>query len=132
VKLVVDPDESYADMQSSQDNNEEIDTKIEIQRVDSSNVNDVALETGKDTCSNNKVAVAKAIKQEKPFVKPVVSKSQLNKPKFIYHTVQPGDTLWNIAQRYQANVDQIKKANKISNSKNLRSGTRIKIPVKKG
>ena len=132
VKLVVDPDESYADTQSSLDNNEEIDTKIETQRVDSNNSKDVVLQTNMDSSSDNKVAEAKSMKQEKSLAKPVVSQSPTTKPKFIYHTVQPGDTLWNIAQRYQANVDQIKKANKISNSKYLRSGTRIKIPVKKG
>ena len=132
MKLVVDPDESYADTQSSLDNNEEIDTKIETQRVDSNNSKDVVLETNMDSSSDNKVAEAKSMKQEKSLAKPVVSQSPTTKPKFIYHTVQPGDTLWNIAQRYQANVDQIKKANKISNSKYLRSGTRIKIPVRKG
>ncbi len=49
--------------------------------------------------------------------------------KLIYHTVQPGDTLWNIAQRYQANVAEIKKLNRITNSKFLKAGTRIKVPV---
>jgi membrane-bound lytic murein transglycosylase D len=49
--------------------------------------------------------------------------------KMIYYTVQPGDTLWNIAQRYQSNVAEIKKANRITNGKFLKAGSRIKIPV---
>lgn len=51
------------------------------------------------------------------------------KPVFIYHTVQPGDTLWRISQRYQLNIDEIKKVNNISGT-NLKKGTKIKIPVK--
>ncbi|MBK9318114.1 MAG: LysM peptidoglycan-binding domain-containing protein [Bacteroidetes bacterium] len=46
--------------------------------------------------------------------------------------MQPGDTLWNIAQRYQSDINKIKKLNNINNSKNLRSGTRIKVPLNGG
>ena len=52
-----------------------------------------------------------------------------NKPVFIYHTVQQGDTLWRISQRYQLNIEEIKKVNNISGT-NLKKGTKIKIPVK--
>ncbi len=50
--------------------------------------------------------------------------------KYVYYTVQPGDTLWNIAQRYDGvTVDQLKQLNRITNSRDLRPGTRIKVEV---
>jgi len=49
----------------------------------------------------------------------------------IYHEVQPGDTLWKIAQQYPGtSVDQLKRINKISNSKDLKAGSKIKVSVK--
>jgi LysM repeat protein len=50
---------------------------------------------------------------------------------YVYHVVQPGDTLWGIAQRYKGiSVDEIKRTNNIYNSKGLKPGTRLKIKVK--
>lgn len=50
-------------------------------------------------------------------------------PKFIYHVVQPGDTLWNIAKRYEGvTVEMIKDINNLSNSQ-LKPGTRLKVIV---
>jgi D-alanyl-D-alanine carboxypeptidase len=70
----------------------------------------------------------------KTGTKPKSSSSSVNgdalKGKFVYHIVQPGDTLWNIAQRYAGTtVDKIKKVNKINNSKSLKPGTKLKIQV---
>ena len=49
--------------------------------------------------------------------------------KTIYHVVQPGDTLWKIAQRYEGvTVKQIRDFNGLQ-SDNLRVGSRIKVPV---
>ena len=58
-----------------------------------------------------------------------VVSGNISSQKLIYHTVQPGDTLWNIAQRYQSNMAEIKKINRITNGKLLKAGTRIKVPV---
>ena len=69
-------------------------------------------------------------KQETP-IKEQLPTSQ-NKPalKVIYHQVQPGDTLWKIAQQYPGtSVEQLKKINKISNSKDLKAGSKIKVSV---
>ncbi len=51
---------------------------------------------------------------------------------YIYHTVNSGDTLWDIAQRYNGvTVDQLKSLNNIFSSKDLKPGSRIKVAVAK-
>ena len=115
VKLVVDPDESIADLQPSQDTTDQCETEISsVHQPSATPKVKESVATGKDT----------VIKKSDS------STATAPKPKFIYHTVQPGDTLWNIAQRYKTDMQQIKKLNNISNSKLLKKGTRIKIPVK--
>lgn len=48
----------------------------------------------------------------------------------IYHLVEKGDTLWNIAKRYEGvTVEQLMEINKISNTNGLVPGTRIKVRV---
>ena len=50
--------------------------------------------------------------------------------KYVYHTIQPGDTLFTIAQQYKGiTVQMLKSANKISNARALRPGTKIKVPA---
>ncbi len=50
-------------------------------------------------------------------------------PKYIYHVVQPGDTLWNIAKRYEGvTVEMIKDINNLHNA-NLKPGTKLKVIV---
>lgn len=52
------------------------------------------------------------------------------RPEFIYHMVQKGDTLWNIAQRYKGvTVEQIMKINSLTNKNSLKPGTRLKVKV---
>lgn len=51
-------------------------------------------------------------------------------PEFIYHLVEKGDTLWNIAKRYEGTtVEQLMEINKITNINSLVPGTRIKVKV---
>jgi len=128
VKLVVDPDESYADNQPSQDTDKDTETTFMSVHMnhggDSSEIK-VSTENSDSVQKTSEPDVI--VKKKAPIAKTQPIKS--SKPNFVYHLVQPGDTLWNIAQRYQAKVDQIKKANRISDSRSLKSGTRIKIPV---
>lgn len=115
IKIVIDPDEEKEDLACD----------------------------GKDLdCAKEETGIAKNIIElkDEPLVerKTTIAKTttvlasttvRRNKPVFIYHTVQPGDTLWRISQRYQLNIDDIKKANNISGN-TLKKGVKIKIPVK--
>jgi D-alanyl-D-alanine carboxypeptidase len=114
VKLVVDPDESYADNQPVGG------------EADTIPANE---ETLKEMVSQEEEKIESRTPVKSPAT-PVAGKTPAKG--FIYHTVQPGDTLWNIAQKYQANLNQIKKVNRISNGRLLKSGTKIKIPVNGG
>ena len=50
---------------------------------------------------------------------------------FIYHTVQKGDTLWDIANQYRGvSIDKIKRMNTGLNERNLKTGTKIKVDTK--
>lgn len=62
----------------------------------------------------------------------IVKKNETGNKKqdFIYHKVEKGDTLWNIAKRYEgATVEQIMEMNRITNINSLVPGTRIKVKV---
>ncbi|HNQ12612.1 MAG TPA: LysM peptidoglycan-binding domain-containing protein, partial [Bacteroidia bacterium] len=49
----------------------------------------------------------------------------------VTYTVQRGDTLWSIARKYEGiTVEEIKKQNKIFDSRSLKPGTKLKIEIK--
>lgn len=48
--------------------------------------------------------------------------------KYIYYTVLSGDNLWEIADKFDVTVSQIKGMNDIKNSSRLKPGQKIKIP----
>ncbi|MBL0137424.1 MAG: LysM peptidoglycan-binding domain-containing protein [Bacteroidetes bacterium] len=57
------------------------------------------------------------------------SNVKTNDSKIIYHVVQPGDTLWKIAQRYGGmTVESIKQINRLE-SNDLKVGTRLKVTI---
>jgi LysM repeat protein len=109
IKIVVDPDEEKEDLACN-----DKDLKCGDEEAENSN-NKTEVKTEPKTTVKNTTANNTIVKKIKPV--------------FIYHTVQPGDTLWRISQRYQLNIDELKKANNISGT-NLKKGTKIKIPVK--
>jgi D-alanyl-D-alanine carboxypeptidase len=63
---------------------------------------------------------------------PTIEKVAVKQPtKYLYHTVAPGDTLFNIAKRYEGiTVEELKSLNNIGNSRNLRPGTKLKVKVR--
>lgn len=143
VKLVIDPDESVADNLPSVDENEEQETTVKSEHAIHEKTQTIVVEKSQEVIAEKTdpseekiIQDSSSSEKEEPLVvknsrtTPKSKVAQNKKASFIYHVVQPGDTLWNLAQRYQANVDQIKKVNRISNSRSLKNGTRIKIPVK--
>lgn len=47
---------------------------------------------------------------------------------YIYHTIKTGDTLWDIARKYEgSSVDEIRRLNNIGNAYRLKPGTKIKV-----
>jgi membrane-bound lytic murein transglycosylase D len=47
---------------------------------------------------------------------------------YIYHVIQPGETLWDISHLYEGtSVEEIMKLNNISNTRRLKPGRKIKI-----
>jgi membrane-bound lytic murein transglycosylase D len=67
--------------------------------------------------------------------KPSSSSNGSSKPssgsKWVYYTIQSGDNLWDIAQKYDITVAQIKSLNNLTNTSRLRPGQKIKIPTSK-
>ncbi len=79
--------------------------------------NNITANQNSDTSSSNHVDSAKG------------SKSSAGSMKFVYHIVQPGDTLWNIAKRYEGvTVAELKAMNRLY-SNNLKPGTKLKVAV---
>jgi len=56
-----------------------------------------------------------------------VKSTPKSKEKFIWYTIQSGDNLWDIAEKYDATVSEIKTLNNISNTQRLQPGQKIKI-----
>ena len=70
--------------------------------------------TGKQQSSNNSKS------QEKI--------AQVSASKYKYHTIQSGDTLWDIAKLYDGvTISQLKELNNINNEKRLKPGMKIKV-----
>jgi LysM repeat protein len=44
------------------------------------------------------------------------------------YTVQPGDSVWRIAQKFKVPQDELMKVNGIDNPRRLRVGMKLKIP----
>lgn len=86
---------------------------------------DVIVAGKRDSSAKENSTMASAIEESSSSAEP----SRDGKPKFIYHVVQPGDTLWNIARRYEGvTVEMIKDINNLRNA-NLKPGTKLKVIV---
>lgn len=67
---------------------------------------------------------------KKPLTQKVVAEKKQNPKNYVIHTVEPGDTLFSIAQRYQGvTVSELKQLNNIKNSHTLKPGMKLKVKV---
>lgn len=65
--------------------------------------------------------------QTAPASKPT-SGSGSSSGKYIWYTIRSGDTLWEIADKHDVTVSQIKALNKLKNHSRIQPGQKIKIP----
>jgi len=90
--------------------------------------------------TNNKIIIGQKIKiapsskqdlsnakTDTNSVKTVKAVASDNQKSTIY-TIQPGDNLWDIADKFNVTVSQIKALNNINNANRLKPGQKIKIP----
>lgn len=68
-------------------------------------------------------ASPEAIAQE-----PASSKTEIVTDKGVFYVVQPGDSLYSIAQEYDSSVSELRKMNKIKRGRVLKVGARILVP----
>ena len=74
------------------------------------------------------VNVIEPEEEEKEEEKEEKEKKEEEKPSMTIYIVQRGDTLWNIAKRYNVTVDSIVKANNIANPDSIMPGQQLVIP----
>jgi membrane-bound lytic murein transglycosylase D len=60
---------------------------------------------------------------------PRAKKSDQQKPLYVVHKVQRGQTLTAIARRYGSTVDEIRRCNNLRSGKGIQMGQRLRIPV---
>lgn len=74
----------------------------------------------------DRVPIQLAANQPEPEVKAAAAPAEGTK---IYHTVQSGDTLWDIARKYRVSTQDLKAWNRIEQVRRLRPGDKLKIFV---
>ena len=76
-------------------------------------------------------AAAKPVQQKAP--EPVAEKEPAKDTEYIYHTIQNGDTLWDIANKYPGvSVEDLKRLNSDLNFRRLSPGKKIRVGVQQG
>ena len=84
----------------------------------------------KDTANTKNTVKTEAASEKSQPVDTSVQNSKNTQAKYIYHTVQKGDTLWDIAIKYKVvTVDEIKRLNNLSGNHVLYVGQKLKIAV---
>ena len=85
--------------------------------------------------SGDKITVGQKLKvngaiarSEKPTTTSSGKTTTSSSQKYIYYTIQSGDNLWDIADKFDVTVAQLKKSNDIKNTSRLKPGQKIKIP----
>ena len=105
----------------------------EVVKVEKPVIKDSAAIASKDSSAKGKVIVISAKTDSTYIAKTnvtLINKNDAPASKYIYYMVQPGDTLWNIAQKYQGvTVQQLKDMNKLPDGHVLLPGTKLKVQV---
>ena len=78
--------------------------------------------------SSDRIRAGQRLKVGKPNSSSSVQRPALDRAHQAYHTVQPGDTLWSIAQRYPGiSVEDLRNANAEALKEGLRPGTKLTV-----
>ncbi|NTW33393.1 MAG: LysM peptidoglycan-binding domain-containing protein [Bacteroidetes bacterium] len=95
-------------------------------------VQDPSINKQKDTISNKTAKTDVKIENTTTSDKQTTfqNNSQNGKTKIVYHVVQKGDTLWDIANKYKGvTVEEIKKLNNLTNTRPLFVGQKLKVAI---
>ncbi|MFM8950670.1 MAG: LysM peptidoglycan-binding domain-containing protein [Bacteroidota bacterium] len=102
------------------DTNDDVKKEV-VAKLDSVATPKEPVELAVNTTANEKPVTTKA--------KPAPAK-KTPAVKYVYHTVQPGDTLWSIARKYRGvSANDIKQTNKLPNADVIKPGTKLKIKL---
>ena len=74
------------------------------------------------------IAVGCAGTQRAPDTRPEPAEPTPNRSEGIYHTVEPGQTLWRIARLYGVELDHLAQVNRIEDPTRIEAGARLWIP----
>ena len=77
----------------------------------------------------SKIRINQRIKIPGDISQPINHKAVARTEEGIYHTLERGDTLWDMSRQYGVSVKTIKSANNISSPRTLRIGQKIFIPM---
>jgi membrane-bound lytic murein transglycosylase D len=109
--------------------------KIKVKKETTTYESIAKTETKIDSITSDSSAIAtieKTNASKKEVAKPVAKKKVIptDNSEYIFHTVQPGDTLWSIANKYDGvTIDKLKKLNKNLNTTKLKPGQKIKVQI---
>ena len=68
-------------------------------------------------------------KKKEVNYKPIAVSANHRTTTYAIHTIKRGETIWQVAQKFDVTVDQICKTNNLTRDSLLTPGTKIKIPV---
>ncbi len=80
-----------------------------------------------DSTMTSKVVTAKPDIQEKKALEKPSAPGKTTDNDQLFHTVQKGETLWRISQKYGVTVDRLRQLNNLAQDADIYSGTKIRV-----